>query len=124
MFMSPVGAIGAVSLTLLHYSYNSDFEALMIVIGFFLPEYFGILSQFKKEKYTYGYNFVLSYSNTTEFYQDVEYGRYGLSGDANVTEMDVRERQTGDYGVNNVLLSTLAGVSLKTLNSNYKFTIL
>ena len=50
MFMSPVGAIGAVSLTLLHYSYNSDFEALMIVIGFFLPEYFGILSQFKKEK--------------------------------------------------------------------------
>ena len=81
-------------------------------------------NQFKKEKYTYGYNFVLSYSNTTEFYQDVEYGRYGLSGDANVTEMDVRERQTGDYGVNNVLLSTLAGVSLKTLNSNYQINFL
>ena len=80
--------------------------------------------QFKKEKYTYGYNFVLSYSNSTQYYQDVEYGRYGLSGDADVTEMDVRELQTGDYGVNNVLLSTLAGVSLKTLNSKYTVNFL
>ena len=79
--------------------------------------------QFKKEKYTYGYNFSLSYSNSTEYYEGVEYGRYGL-GNSDIFEMELRELQTGEYGVNNVLLSTLAGVSLKTLNSKYTINFL
>lgn len=76
------------------------------------------------KKVTYGYNFALSYKNTTEFYKDAEYGRYGLSGDPNVYEMDVREFQTGDFGVNSVFLSGLAGFAIKTQSSKYRLNIL
>ena len=81
-------------------------------------------NQFKKEKYTLGYNFVLSYKNTTEFYQDAVFGRYGLNGDPSVTQMEVREFQKGDYGVNSVLISTMGGFALKTLNSKYFINII
>lgn len=81
-------------------------------------------NQIKKEKYALGYNFVLTYKNTTEFYKDVEYGRYGLSGDPNVTEMEVRESQTGSFGVNNVLLTGMAGFAIKTANSKVSMSVL
>ncbi len=80
--------------------------------------------QFKKEKVTIGYNVLMSYKNTTEFYKEAEYGRYGLSGDADVTEMEQRIVQTGDLGVNNVIWSTMGGVALKTLTSKYRFNVL
>lgn len=81
-------------------------------------------NQIVKEKATIGYNFVLSYKNETEYYKNAEYGRYGLSGDANDTEMDVREHQTGEFGVNNVLLSGLAGFAVKTQKSKYGISLI
>ncbi|MBK6526391.1 MAG: hypothetical protein IPG07_13110 [Crocinitomicaceae bacterium] len=81
-------------------------------------------NQIKKEKYALGYNFVLTYKNTTEFYKDAEYGRYGLSGDPNVTEMELRESQTGSFGVNNVLLTGMAGFAIKTANSKISLSAL
>lgn len=80
--------------------------------------------QKKLEKSSIGYNFLLSYNNNTEFFQEAEYGRYGLKADPTVKEMDMREHQVGSYGVNNVMLSGMAGVGIKTLKSKYTFNIL
>lgn len=76
------------------------------------------------EKFTLGYDFAISYKNTTEFYRNAEYGRYGLSGDENVYEMEQREFQTGNYGVNNVFLNGMAGFAVKTMKSKYRINIL
>jgi hypothetical protein len=85
---------------------------------------FSIGNQTPKEKYTLGYNFAFSYKNNTKFYQDAEFGRYGLSADPNITEMEVREFQKGDYGVNDVLVSGLAGIAIKTKKSKYSLSAL
>lgn len=81
-------------------------------------------NQIPKEKVTLGYNFAISYKNYTEFFKDAEYGRYGLSGDPDIYEMEVREFQKGDLGVNYVLLSALAGFAIKTDNSKYKINLM
>jgi TonB-dependent receptor len=81
-------------------------------------------NQFAKEKATLGYNVAISYKNETEYYKDAEFGRYGLSGDPNVVEMERREYQIGDYGVNNVLLSGLAGFAVKTSRSKYRINLM
>jgi len=81
-------------------------------------------NQINRKKVSWGYNVSVSYKNETEFYQDAEFGRYGISGDINVTEMDTRELQKGDYGVNSVLISGMAGVALKTAKSKYRLNFL
>jgi hypothetical protein len=81
-------------------------------------------NQVQRKGVTLGYNFVASYKNTTEFYNDAQYSRYGLSGDPAINEMEVRELQTGSFGVNNVLMSGMAGFAIKTLNSKYRLSLL
>jgi len=76
------------------------------------------------KKVTLGYNFALSYKNYSEYYVDAEYGRYGLSGDPDVYEMDIREYQVGDYGIAGVMWSGLAGFAVKTLKSKYRINVL
>jgi len=80
--------------------------------------------QIALKKVTLGYNFGVSYKNNTEFYKNAEYGRYGLSSDRNVNELNVREFQVGDFGVNNVLLSGLAGFAVKTLHSKFRINLI
>ncbi|HBL74487.1 MAG: hypothetical protein A2W90_20400 [Bacteroidetes bacterium GWF2_42_66] len=75
-------------------------------------------------KYNLGYLLAFSYKNDTEFYPDAEYGRYGLSSELNETEMELREIQSGDYGVNSVLWSGLAGVALKSKKAKYRINFL
>ena len=81
-------------------------------------------NQYVLENVTLGVNMSFSYKNTTEFYKNAEYGRYGLSGDPDVSELEVREFQVGDFGVNNVLLSGLAGFAVKTNKSKIRLNIL
>ena len=81
-------------------------------------------NQFPGEKTTLGYSFAFSYKNSTEFYKDAEYGRYGLAGNKDIMEMDVREFQLGDFGVNNVLISGMAGIAIKTLKSKMRINAL
>jgi len=80
-------------------------------------------NQVARKKVTWGYNFAVSYKNNTEFHKNAEYGRYGLSADPNVYEMEVREFQQGNLGVSSVLLSGLAGVALKTQKSKYRLNL-
>jgi len=80
-------------------------------------------NQIPVNKVTLGYNFGFSYKSSTEYYQNAEYGRYGLSSTPDITELEVREFQKGDFGVHGVLLSGLAGFALKTLNSKYRINL-
>ncbi len=85
---------------------------------------FSLGNQKNLEKYTIGYNVALSYKNNTEYYQDAEYGRYGLSSDKSNNELVLRSKTTGDFGVNNVFLSGLAGFAIKTNNSKYRINFI
>jgi hypothetical protein len=81
-------------------------------------------NQINREKVTWGYNAAISYKNETDYYEDAEFGRYGLSSDPSVFEMERREFQIGDYGVNSVLISGMAGLALKTEKSKYRLNFL
>ncbi len=81
-------------------------------------------NQLPLDKITLGYNVGFSYRNNTEFYQDAEYGRYGMSANHDVNELEVREFQKGDFGVKSVLLSGMAGIALKTKQSKYRLNLL
>ena len=81
-------------------------------------------NQVPLKKVTLGYNFGLSYKASTEYYRNAEYGRYGLSSDPDLTEMEVREFQIGDYGSSSVLVSGLAGFALKTTRSKFRINMI
>lgn len=70
-----------------------------------------------------GFNFSLVYKNTTEYYKNAEYGRYG-KGNSDEFQLQTLEHQLGDYGTNNVVLSGLAGIAVKRENSKYRLNIL
>jgi TonB-dependent receptor len=77
-----------------------------------------------KEKYTLGYSIGADYKNNTTFYKDALFARYGMVSDSSVTNLELREKQIGNYGENNVLLSTFGGLSLKTKQSKYNLKAL
>jgi hypothetical protein len=81
-------------------------------------------NQINREKVSWGYNASISYKNNTDYFQNAEFGRYGLSSDKDVYEMETRELQQGDFGVNYILLSGMAGVALKTEKSKYRLNVL
>ncbi|NCA85800.1 MAG: TonB-dependent receptor [Clostridia bacterium] len=81
-------------------------------------------NQINRNKVSWGYNASLSYKNETDYYKDVTYGRYGLSSQKDVYEMESRELQVGDYGLSNVLISGMAGLALKTNKSKYRLSLL
>lgn len=81
-------------------------------------------NQINKENVTYGYNYAISYKNNTEYFDNVAYKQYGINSDASIFELDAREIQTGEIGKNNVLVSGLAGFSIKTTNSKYRINAL
>ncbi|MBU1014371.1 MAG: TonB-dependent receptor [Bacteroidetes bacterium] len=81
-------------------------------------------NQFQVGKYTMGYIFSVSYKSSSDFFKNAEYGRYGMSSDADITELEVREKQEGDYGVKNLLLSGLAGFAIKSQKSKYRINLL
>ena len=74
---------------------------------------FTLANQKKKEKHTIGYQLAFNYSNNTEYYDKVTYGRFGLSGDNTVNEMEQRVMQSGSLGINSVLGAILGGVAIK-----------
>jgi hypothetical protein len=80
--------------------------------------------QIPVKKVTLGYNLGVGYKSNTEFYKNAEYGRYGMSADADISELEVREFQVGDFGVNSVLLSGLAGIALKTKKSKIRLNLI
>jgi len=73
-----------------------------------------------------GYLASLTYKNSTEFYDGIVNGQVfrKQDQDRSVLELIDDRTQSGNLGVNNVLISGLAGVSLKGLTSKYKLNVL
>lgn len=80
-------------------------------------------NQISAGKNTIGYNLSVIYKNSTEYYKDAEYGRYG-KGNSDEYELQTLEYQKGDYGTNNVVLSGLAGIALKRDQAKYRINFL
>ncbi|MBC9797411.1 TonB-dependent receptor, partial [Sinomicrobium weinanense] len=66
----------------------------------------------------------LDYKNTTSFYEGFDEGVYQKWSEPDKYELRYDRRRIGDLGINNVLLSGLAGLSYKTEKSKYRFNIL
>lgn len=81
-------------------------------------------NQIEAEGVDIGYNFALSYENSTEFYDSVQYNFYGKPEDPSKYELEARELQQGAYGQNNVLIAGLGGFGVKTDRSKYKLNLL
>lgn len=82
-------------------------------------------NQFNKENYSIGFNSALSYRNTTTFFENViDNSLYELNADPGVKELDLDRQRTGSMGSNNVFLSGLAGVAVKTNASKIKLSVL
>lgn len=71
---------------------------------------------------TLGYNFALSYRNTTEYFDDAEFSTYLINVDE--PELALADQRLGEYGVNNVLLGGLVGLALKRESAKYRFNFL
>lgn len=73
-----------------------------------------------------GYLASLTYRNSTEFYEDYINGQVFRFNNADKSQLDlITDRtQVGDLGVNNVLLTGLAGIALKGEKSKYKLNVL
>lgn len=81
--------------------------------------------QYKLENgHKLGYIFTASYKNSTTFYNNALYGEYQNVIDPTVKNLQLANTISGRVGINNVLLAGLGGVSYKTANSKYKFTVM
>jgi len=81
-------------------------------------------NQIARPKVTWGYNAALTYKNDTEFYQDAQFNLFAKPIDANQNELEALQIQSGNYGVNSVLLGGIAGIALKTKASKFKLNFL
>lgn len=71
-----------------------------------------------------GYLASFSYRNEYEYYDSFENGNYRKSSDKSVNELELSKNQIGDLGRNNVLISALGGLTLKTPQNKYKLSVL
>lgn len=71
-----------------------------------------------------GYIASVTYKNENSFFENYERGNYMKNSDKNVTKLDISEKQVGNLGNNNVMISALGGLAYKTINSKYKLNLL
>lgn len=76
-----------------------------------------------KKNYSLGYIFALNYQNEIEYYENAQFNLYGKEAAANQYELSAFQVQEGDYGVQNVLTSAMAGVAMKKDNAKYKLNV-
>ena len=77
-----------------------------------------------KNKGSIGYNFATSYSNTTKYYSEAEFGDYGMKENVDSVGLNLRNNQVGRIGTNSVLLSVMGGVAYKKGASKIKLNAL
>jgi len=72
-----------------------------------------------------GFQGALSYRSTTDFFQDAQNNFWFKNrSSSSIFELEPDRLQSGDISVNNVLISALAGVALKTKKSKYRLNFL
>jgi len=81
-------------------------------------------NQIVRPRATWGYNAAITYKNETEFYQDAKFNLFAKPIESNQNELEALQIQSGNYGVNSVLLGGIAGIALKTKVSKFKLNFL
>lgn len=82
-------------------------------------------NQINKEKGTYGYNVVLNYRNSYEYFENISFGEYRKNeGDKSLNNLRPESVRRGDLGTNDVLWSTLVSGAFKNTNNSYALTLL
>ncbi|MCF6351509.1 MAG: TonB-dependent receptor [Cyclobacteriaceae bacterium] len=81
-------------------------------------------NQFDKENVTFGYNLVLNYNNTYQFYDKVESNNYLKDPDLSEKELFQDENRSGVLGKNSILWSALISGALKFDNHSLSASIL
>ena len=71
-------------------------------------------NQFNFDRFSIGYNTALNYRATTEFYEEFENGEYFKNEDVNDNSLRENRIQSGNLGIQNVLMSALIGTAIKT----------
>ena len=71
-----------------------------------------------------GYVFAMTYKNTQNYFDDVEYGEYQILQDPSQYELAYATKQSGQIGERNVLLGGLAGLAYKSEQSKVKLTVM
>lgn len=77
-----------------------------------------------KNKLNYGYNVVLNYRNSHQFYENVQFNEYRKDPDVSVTKLFKDRTSTGDLAENNVMWTALIGQSIKYKKSKYLLTLM
>ena len=126
---SVVDAVSGNSLADEFYRINGDFDKNLGTTEKTSPVNFDFGISFantKKlnRKYTLGYQSSLSYKNQTDFFRDAQFNLYAKQNETSQTELIPFERQTGNYGVNNVILGYLGSIALKSKSDKFRFNIL
>ena len=81
-------------------------------------------NQFKKGEVTFGYNTAISYKNTTQYFDNVEYNTFIKPESGEDFELRQDRISQGALGRNNVLLSGLIGGALKVRNHKFNLNFL
>lgn len=81
-------------------------------------------NQIDRSNMTLGYNVVLNYSNTYNFYNNTEYSDYTKDPDRSINELFVEETRRGVLGKNTVLWSGLLSGALKFENHSFSISAL
>ncbi len=82
-------------------------------------------NQINKEDVTYGYNVVLNYKNTYEYFENISFGEYRKDeSDITVNNLRPESVRRGDLGTNDVLWSALVSGAFKNENNSYALTLL
>ena len=76
-----------------------------------------------KKNYSLGYIFALNYQNDIEYYENAQFNLYGKDPQSDNYELSAFQVQKGDYGVQNVLTSAMAGIAMKKDNAKYKLNV-
>ncbi|MDA8628621.1 TonB-dependent receptor plug domain-containing protein [Bacteroidia bacterium] len=126
---SVVDAVSGNSLADEFYRINGDFDKNLGTTEKTSPVNFDFGISFantKKlnRKYILGYQSSLSYKNQTDFFRDAQFNLYAKQNETSQTELIPFERQTGNYGVNNVILGYLGSIALKSKSDKFRFNIL
>src|SRR6056300_1042073 len=126
---SVVDAVSRNSLADEFYRINGDFDKNLGTTEKTSPVNFDFGISFantKKlnRKYTLGYQSSLCYKNQTDFFRDAQFNLYAKQNETSQTELIPFERQTGNYGVNNVILGYLGSIALKSKSDKFRFNIL
>ena len=107
-------------------SFNPNMSAVRAMSGMNFGFGLSTGNQFEvgEKKNKIGLFSALSYKNSTEFYENAQNNYFNRNNDLSVFELDTNRTQKGDLGINNVIISGLAGLSYKTKYSKYSLNVL